>query len=222
MTDLNTGLFICNKLDPHKENKGKRYCRIIGASTYTSILKSKKMLVAYKVGYWDEEPIDENDFSRIKTYRSQRDGNIIIVFEHPRVYLSKEDLITACMNHFLDFYFRQHTPKILFEEVDKLYKVRTRKYTRSIMFQEHMVMAWDIVHKARYESTNGLYPVEVENNVRYRGNFFLNKLPRFNWEFDTNEYVRFNTIWKEDLTKDVLTHLDTQVTINYCNDNFGS
>lgn len=220
MTDLNQGMFIHNKLIPYKLNKGKRFCKIIGASTYTSILKTKKILVAYKVGYWDEAPVTIEDFAAIKTYRSDITKNIIIVFELPREYMTKEQLISACMKHFLEENFFKPSEKILSEEVKNLYKIQTKKITKSNIVSGAVATAWDIVHKARYESTTGLYPDLLENYIRYRGNFTLNKEYVYNWNYGENDYIRFNSDWKADAAESVLNHLDNEATILYCNQNY--
>lgn len=222
MTDLNTGMFIHNKLHPYGLEKGKRFCRVIGASIYSSILKTKKMTIAYKVGWWDEEPVVEGDFATFTLYRSQKLNNIIQVFELDRRKLSKDELIAECIKHFLEVVPFSDTIMVLSDELNSMYEVPVRRFRRSKLDPPYMVTVWDLLHKVRYESTNGLSPEILDSFVKYRGNFFDEGSAVYNWDFGDNGYIQFDMPWKDDFSFEVIAHLDTQATIDYCDATFGN
>lgn len=220
MVDLNHGLFICNKLNPYREKVGKRFCRVIGVSVYVTHLRTKPMLIAYKIGWWDEEPKTMDDFSNVTVFRNSVTDSIINVFEHDRVYLNRDELITVCNRHFLNERMFEDTTKILSEELNSLFFCPVRRFKDSIVNVGQTAAVWNVYHKTRYESTNGQAPILQENILKYRGNFLDNGSYAYDWEYGEDGYISFSQIWVNDLPLAALNHFDNQTTIDYCDVNF--
>lgn len=219
MIEINDGLFICNKLNQYKEMCCKKYCKVIAVSVYSTNNKTKKNLIAYKIGYWDEEPKTVNDFSNFTIFRSNSHGQIIHTFETERKFLTKEELIALCTKHFLEIALFNYTPKVLCDEVCKLTEIQSRQFFKSTTLPGKMAVVWDVCHKTRYETTDGQIPELVENVLKYKGNFLQNNEKVFNWDF-SNGCISLETNWVNALSEKALVHLDRQETIDYCNTHF--
>lgn len=219
MIDISDGLFIVNKLNPYQEACCKKYCKVIAVSVYSTNNKTKKHLVAYKIGYWDEEPKTVIDFANFTVYRSNRHGSIIHTFECDRGYLSRDQLIHLCTKHFMETALFDYTPKVLCDEVCKLTEMTSRQFIKSKMLPGKMAVVWDVCHKTRYETTNGQIPELVESLLKYKGDFLLGNNKVFNWQFNETG-ISLNTNWSNELSAQALAHLDTQQTIDYCIANF--
>lgn len=219
MTDLNQGLFICNKLNPYKGDIGKKFCRIIAVSVYSSNSKTRKNIVAYKVGYWDEEPKTIEDYALVKTYRSNSHGQIIHVIETERKFLDRDELIYLCAKHFLEKALFDYTPKLLSDAVAELTAVTSRQFLKSNYLPGKLAVVWDVYHKTRYETTTGQVPELLENVLKYKGNFLDGKTLLFDWDFKDSA-ISFNTNWTDKLSIKAIAHLDTSETIDYCNSHF--
>ena len=219
MIDISDGLFIVNKLNPYQEACCKKYCKVIAVSVYSTNNKTKKHLIAYKVGYWNEEPKTTQDFGNFTVYRSNRHGSIIHTFENDRVYLSRDELISLCTKHFMEIALFDYTPKILCDEVCKLTELTSRQFIKSKVLPGKMAIVWDICHKTRYETTNGQIPQLVESVLKFKGDFLLGNEKVFNWQFN-DSCISFETNWTKELSIKALAHLDKQETIDYCNSHF--
>lgn len=220
MTDLNKGLFIHSKLKPFQQTEAKRFCRILGVSVYTTQMKTKPLTIAYKVGYWDTEPKTEEDFNHFTLYRSEKNKNIIHVFTTDLTDTSLDNLNNECIKDFLGQAEQNTEIKILSDEIDNLYFCDTKVYMKSKVVTDAAATAWNIIHKLHYESTDGLYPQLIESSVKFRGNFYKRNNPVFDWKYDKNDFIKINLDWTRDLSKSVLEHLDSNDTIQFCDDNF--
>ena len=219
MIEISDGLFICNKLNQYNETTAKKYCKVIAVSVHSTNIKTKKNLIAYKIGFWDEEPKTALDFSQFKVYRSSSHGKIIHTFEIDRKLLNRDELISLCTKHFMEVALFDYTPKHLCDEVCKLTEITSRQFIKSKTLPGKMAIVWDVCHKTRYETTNGQIPELVENVLKYKGDFLEGNEKVFNWNFGDNN-ICFETEWSNSLSEKALAHLDTQETIDFCNVNF--
>lgn len=219
MIDIQDGLFICNKLNHYQTECCKKYCKIIAASIYSVNNKTIKSVIAYKIAFWNTLPITTEDFSNFTIFRSDRHGSIIHTFEAERKKYTRDELLYLCEKHFLETSLFNYTPKVLTDEVDRLSKIENRYFRKSKLLSDKVVGVWNILHKTKYESTDGNIPILMDNVLKYRGDFLSGQDKVYNFNFGDN-YLSFNVDWEDNLSKLALENLDKQETLDYCIANF--
>jgi len=218
--DLAKGLFLANKLNPFREAVEQRYCRILGMSIYTIQKKVSERLVAYKVGYWDEEPKTEEDFKKVKTFRSDSQGTIVFSFTVNHQEISEDDLYYACVKHFKDNLLSQSENESFEKRLAAFKEQSAGRSAPSKIYFGSVVKVFDIYHKSFYLSQNGKYPELVENKLYYRGNYFKGDTPLKNFQFGDKDYITVSTEYKLPLYDIAIKHFDTVATNVYCQQQF--
>lgn len=219
MSELTQGLFEI-KLNPFHDSIRTRTCRIMGCSIYSVQKRLKDKLIAYKVGYWDETPVTENDYSQMKTYRSNRHGSIIHTFKVPSKVYSKTELLFLCEKHFTGIAQNDYIPRTLQEEITLLKGKEAFRQSPSRLLPTKYIKVWDLLHKSLYQSIDGKYPIFIENTLSFKGNFFDGVTPVYPWEFLPTDNLQISTPWINPIYRLAIQHLDKQETIDFCNETF--